>query len=38
MVSLTGTWMQDVALPWLVYDETKSPFEVGLLIFFRLAC
>ena len=27
--------MQDVALPWLVYNETKSPFAVGLLIFFR---
>ena len=35
MVSLTGTWMQDVALPWLVYHETKSPFQVGLLVFFR---
>ena len=35
LVSLTGTWMQDVALPWLVYNETKSPFAVGLLIFFR---
>ena len=35
LVSLTGTWMQDVALPWLVYDETKSPFAVGLLVFFR---
>ena len=27
--------MQDVALPWLVYHETKSPFAVGLLVFFR---
>ena len=35
LVSLTGTWMQDVALPWLVYHETKSPFAVGLLVFFR---
>ncbi len=35
MVSLTGTWMQDVALPWLVYHETKSPLQVGLLVFFR---
>ena len=35
LVSLTGTWMQDVALPWLVFNETKSPFAVGLLIFFR---
>ena len=35
LVSLTGTWMQDVALPWLVYHETRSPFAVGLLVFFR---
>jgi MFS family permease len=35
VISLTGTWMQDVALPWLVYQETKSPFQVGLLVFFR---
>jgi MFS family permease len=29
-VSLVGTWMQSVALGWLVLDLTNSPFAVGL--------
>ncbi len=29
-VSLIGTWMQSVALGWLVLDLTNSPFAVGL--------
>jgi MFS family permease len=31
LVSLTGTWMQNMALPWLVYDLTKSAFLLGLI-------
>src|SRR5207248_10579615 len=29
-VSLIGTWMQAVALGWLVLEITDSPFAVGL--------
>src|SRR3954447_1571845 len=29
IVSLTGTWMQTVALGWLVYDITGSPTQIG---------
>jgi len=31
IVSLTGTWMQTVALGWLVLQLTDSPFYVGLV-------
>jgi MFS family permease len=31
LVSLTGTWMQQMALSWLVYDLTKSAFLLGLV-------
>jgi MFS family permease len=31
MVSLIGTWMQTVALGWLVYVITKSPTQIGLI-------
>jgi MFS family permease len=31
LVSLIGTWMQTVALGWLVYTITKSPAEIGLI-------
>lgn len=34
-VSLSGTWMQDTALAWLVFQRTHSSFDVGLLVFFR---
>jgi MFS family permease len=29
-ISLVGTWMQSIALGWLVLDLTNSPFAVGL--------
>ncbi|GAC1537004.1 MAG: MFS transporter [Acidimicrobiales bacterium] len=32
MVSLVGTWMQSVALGWLVYTITKSPTQIGFVI------
>jgi MFS family permease len=37
IVSVSGTWMQDTALPWLVLQLTHSPVYVGLLIFARYA-
>jgi MFS family permease len=37
IVSLSGTWMQDTALPWLVLTLTHSPVYVGLLVFARYA-
>jgi MFS family permease len=36
LVSFSGSWMQDAALPWLVYELTHSATAVGLTIFFRL--
>ena len=33
IVSLAGTWMQQVALSWLVYRLTRSPFLLGLVGF-----
>lgn len=30
-VSLPGTWMQNLALPWLAYTLTGSPFLLGLV-------
>ncbi|MDI6784861.1 MAG: MFS transporter [bacterium] len=33
-ISLIGTWMQTLALGWLVYRLTKSPFLLGLSSFF----
>ncbi|HEX4518319.1 MAG TPA: MFS transporter [Gaiellaceae bacterium] len=35
IVSVSGTWMQDAALPWLVLSLTHSPLDVGLLIVCR---
>lgn len=35
LVSLTGTWMQDVALGWLVLDLTDSPMALGLMTAIR---
>ena len=32
--SLVGTWMQSVALPWLVLDLGGSPLELGLVMAF----
>jgi predicted MFS family arabinose efflux permease len=33
MISLMGTWMQQVALGWLVYRLTNSPFLLGAVTF-----
>ena len=33
VVSLVGTWMQQMALGWLVYRLTNSPFMLGLIGF-----
>lgn len=32
-VSLIGTWIQRIAMPWLVYDLTKSVFLLGIVGF-----
>lgn len=32
-VSLTGSWMQQVALSWLVYRLTRDPWQLGLVGF-----
>jgi MFS family permease len=37
IISVSGTWMQDTALPWLVLSITHSPLYVGLLVFARYA-
>jgi MFS family permease len=37
VISLSGTWMQNVALAWLVLRLTHSPVAVGLLAFLRVA-
>ncbi len=31
-ISLIGTWMQQVAMSWLLYRLTASPFLLGLII------
>jgi MFS family permease len=35
LVSVIGTWMQNVALAWLVVELTSSPVAVGVLAFCR---
>jgi MFS family permease len=35
LVSLAGTWMQNVALAWLVLELSSSPLAVGALAFWR---
>jgi MFS family permease len=35
LVSVSGTWMQMVALAWFVVDQTRSPIAVGILAFCR---
>jgi MFS family permease len=37
LVSLVGSWMQNIALAWLVVELTSSPVAVGALAFFRFA-
>jgi MFS family permease len=32
-ISLIGTWMQQVAMSWLVYELTNSPFYLGVVAF-----
>jgi MFS family permease len=33
LISLIGTWMQNIAQPWLVYQLTGSPFYLGVVSF-----
>ena len=35
LVSLAGSWMQNVALAWLVIELSGSPLAVGALVFWR---
>lgn len=35
LVSLAGTWMQNVALAWLVLELSGSPLAIGALAFWR---
>lgn len=35
VISQTGIWMQSVAVAWLVYDITKSPFAMGTIMCFN---
>jgi MFS family permease len=35
VISVSGTWMQNVALAWLVIELTSSPLAVGALAFCR---
>jgi MFS family permease len=35
VISVSGTWMQNVALAWLVVELTSSPLAVGVLAFCR---
>jgi MFS family permease len=37
VVSVSGTWMQNVALAWFVYELTRSPLAVGILTFCRFS-
>lgn len=37
LVSLVGTWMQNIALAWFVVELTSSPIAVGVLAFCRFA-
>ena len=35
IVSLAGTWMQNIALAWFVVELTNSPLAIGALAFCR---
>ena len=37
-ISLIGTWMQQIAMSWLVYRMTNSPFLLGLVGFSSQIC
>jgi MFS family permease len=37
VVSLAGSWMQNVALAWLVLSLSRSPLAIGVLLFCRFA-
>ena len=37
VISVSGTWMQNVALAWFVYELTGSPLAVGVLTFCRFS-
>jgi MFS family permease len=37
-ISLIGTWMQQVAMSWLVYSLTNSPLLLGVVAFSGLIC
>ncbi len=37
LVSLAGTWMQQIAMSWLVYNLTHSPFLLGMVAFLSQA-
>jgi len=37
VVSLAGTWMQNLALAWLVIELSGSPLAIGALAFWRFA-
>jgi len=37
-ISLIGTWMQQVAISWLVYNLTNSAFLLGVVAFSGLIC
>ena len=36
IVSLAGSWMQNVALAWLVLSLSRSPLAIAMLLFCRL--
>ena len=35
LISVSGTWMQQIALAWFVVELTRSPIAVGILAFCR---
>jgi MFS family permease len=37
VISVSGTWMQNIALAWFVYELTQSPLAVGILTFCRFS-
>jgi MFS family permease len=37
LVSVVGTWMQNIALAWFVIELTRSPVAIGVLAFCRFA-